>query len=161
MTRSRPTASRRAMSTGTSCIVEQFGLAMMPSCASRSSGLTWLTTSGTFGSIRQADELSMTVAPRLAASGASAFEVSPPALNSAMSTPSKDAGVASATVCATPPTSMTRPTDRPDASRRSSPIGNSRSSSVRIIVPPTTPVAPTTATVRDFVLTPGMAPLWF
>ncbi len=45
-TRSRPTASRSAMSGGTSCIVLQFGLAMMPSWASRSAGLTWLTTSG-------------------------------------------------------------------------------------------------------------------
>ena len=42
MTRSRPTVSRSAISTGTSCIVEQFGLAMMPSWPSRSSGLTWL-----------------------------------------------------------------------------------------------------------------------
>ncbi len=29
-TRSSPTLSRRAMSTGASCIVEQFGFAMMP-----------------------------------------------------------------------------------------------------------------------------------
>ena len=90
------------MSTGTSCIVEQFGLAMMPSCQARSSGLTWLTTSGTAGSIRHAVELSMTVAPRLAASGASALDVSPPALNSAMSTPSNASGVASPTSCSTP-----------------------------------------------------------
>ncbi len=50
------------MSGGTSCIVEQLGFAMMPSCQARSSGLTWDTTSGTAGSIRQALELSMTAA---------------------------------------------------------------------------------------------------
>ena len=64
------------MSTGTSCIVEQLGLAMMPSCHSPSSGFTWLTMSGTLGSIRQAFELSITVAPRAAASGASWRETS-------------------------------------------------------------------------------------
>ena len=64
MTRSSPTESRSAIRTGTSCIVEQLGLAMMPGCPSRSSGLTWLTTSGIEGSIRHALELSMTVAPR-------------------------------------------------------------------------------------------------
>jgi hypothetical protein len=63
------------MSTGASCIVEQFGLAMMPSCQAASSGFTWLTMSGTVGSIRQADELSMTVAPRVAATGAASAGV--------------------------------------------------------------------------------------
>ena len=43
----------------------------MPSWAAASSGLTWLTTSGTPGSIRQALELSITVAPRATAAGAS------------------------------------------------------------------------------------------
>jgi hypothetical protein len=68
--------SRSAISTGTSCMVEQLGLAMMPSCHSPSSGFTWLTMSGTAGSIRHALELSMTVAPRAAASGASSLETS-------------------------------------------------------------------------------------
>ena len=66
----------------------------------------------------------MTVAPRFAASGASAFDVSPPALNSAMSTPSKASGVASSTSISRPPTSIRRPADRSEASRRSSVIGN-------------------------------------
>jgi hypothetical protein len=91
-TRSNPTLSRRAIKTGRSCIVEQFGLAMMPSCHSPSSGFTWLTMSGTFGSMRQALELSITVAPRAAASGASWRETSPPAENKAMSTPSNASG---------------------------------------------------------------------
>src|SRR3990172_2017870 len=67
------------MRTGTSCIVEQLGLATIPSCQARSSGLTWLTTSGTAGSIRQALELSMTVAPRPAAARAETVQTSPPA----------------------------------------------------------------------------------
>ena len=92
--RSMPTASRSAISGGMSCIVEQLGLAMIPSCQSRSSGLTCDTTSGTSGSMRQALELSITVQPRFAASGASSFEVPPPALKSAMSTPSNASGVA-------------------------------------------------------------------
>ncbi len=47
-------------------IVVQFGLATIPCGASSSaSGLTSLTTSGTSASIRQADELSTTVAPWL------------------------------------------------------------------------------------------------
>ena len=78
-TRSRPTASRSAIRTGTSCIVEQFGLAMIPSWPSRSSGLTCDTTSGIAGSIRQADELSITVAPRATAAGASSRDTSAPA----------------------------------------------------------------------------------
>ena len=44
-------------------MVEQFGLAMIPGWPSRSAALTCETTSGMVGSIRQADELSMTVAP--------------------------------------------------------------------------------------------------
>ena len=62
-TRSMPTASRSAISTGASCMVEQLGFATMPSWNAASSGLTWLTTRGTSGFIRQAFELSMTVAP--------------------------------------------------------------------------------------------------
>src|SRR6185295_12969711 len=143
-----PTESRSAMSTGTSCIVEQFGLAMMPSCQSRSSGFTWLTTSGTFGSIRHADELSITVAPRATACGASSFEMSAPALNRAMSTPSNASATASPISIVRPWTSTVRPAERPDASNRRSPTGKSRSPSTLTMVRPTTPVAPTMATVR-------------
>ncbi len=67
----------------------------MPAWPSRSSGFTCETTSGTVGSIRQADELSITVAPWATAAGASSSETSPPAENSAMSTPSKAPGTAS------------------------------------------------------------------
>ena len=47
------------------------------------------------------------------------------------------------------------PADRPEASRRSSPTGNSRSLRIWIIVRPTTPVAPTTATVRGSTVHEG------
>ena len=110
--------------------------------------MTWETTSGTVGSIRQADELSMTVAPRATAAGASSLETSAPAENSAMSTPSKASGTASPISSVRPSIDTVRPADRPEASRRNSPTGNSRSLRIWIIVRPTTPVAPTTATVR-------------
>ena len=126
MTRSRPTVSRRAMSSGTSCIVEQLGLAMMPSWAAASSGFTWETTSGMPGSMRHCAELSMTTAPRAAASGASTFDTSPPAEKSAISTPSKAAGVASWTGHSRPAKVIERPSAR-DASGRSSPTGKPRS----------------------------------
>ncbi len=156
--RSIPTASRSAISGGISCIVEQFGLAMMPSCHARSSALTCETTSGTDGSMRHADELSITVAPRFAASGASAFDVSPPALNSAMSTPSNASGVASSTSISRSPTVTRRPADRSDASRRRAVIGNCFSSRTWVIVRPTAPVAPTTATIREFGVAFGHGP---
>ncbi len=128
-------------------MVEQFGLAMMPSCHSASPGFTWLTMSGTPASIRQALELSMTVAPRAAASGASWRDTSVPAEKRAMSTPSKASGIASPTVSVRPSALTVDPAERPEASRRSSPTGKLRSASTWIIVRPTTPVAPTTATV--------------
>src|SRR3972149_371540 len=86
MRRSSPTASRRAMSGGASCMVEQLGLAMMPSCSPASPGLTSTTTSGTAGSMRHCEELSMTSAPRRAASGARTAETDAPAEKRGMST---------------------------------------------------------------------------
>src|SRR5207247_2656422 len=140
-------------------IVEQFGLATMPGWPSMSSGLTWLTTSGTVGSIRQAELLSMTVAPRATAGGASSREASPPAEKRAMSTPSKASPVASSTSRVAPSIETVLPADRSEASRRRSPTGNSRSRRTWIIVRPTTPVAPTTATVRFWRVMSDMAPL--
>ena len=59
------------MSTGIAAMVVQLGLAMMPLRASAiAPGLTSLTTSGTSGSIRQAEELSTTVTPASANRGA-------------------------------------------------------------------------------------------
>ena len=147
MTRSRPTASRSAIRSGTSCIVEQLGLAMMPSWAAASSSLTPTTTSGTPGSMRHCEELSTTRQPRLAASGARSLETEPPALKSAMSTPWNASGVATSTGHSLPPNVIVRPSAF-EARGMRVPTGKPRCSSTAIIVRPTRPVAPTTATVR-------------
>ena len=69
-------------------MVVQFGLAMMPFGRSASAcGLTSATTSGTCGSIRNADELSITTAPASATRGASSLAVPLPAEKSTMSSP--------------------------------------------------------------------------
>jgi hypothetical protein len=69
-------------------IVVQLGLATMPlGMSSRAWGLTSDTTSGTSGSMRQADELSTTVAPAAATTGASSSDVYLPAENSTRSRP--------------------------------------------------------------------------
>ena len=67
-------------------MVVQLGLAMMPlgRCANMWA-FTSGTTRGTSGSIRQAEELSMTVAPACATTGARARDVVLPAENRAMS----------------------------------------------------------------------------
>ena len=60
-----------ASSATTIWMVEQLGLAMIPlGRSAAAAAFTSGTTSGTCGSIRHADELSITVAPRAAASGA-------------------------------------------------------------------------------------------
>ena len=51
-------------------MVEQLGLEMMPRWPSAASGFTSGTISGTCGSIRKALDLSITMQPRLTASGA-------------------------------------------------------------------------------------------
>ncbi len=76
-------------------MVEQFGLAIIPLCSCKSASFTSGTTNGTFSSIRKALVLSTTIAPRLAASGASSLDTLPPALNKAISIPSKLSGFAS------------------------------------------------------------------
>ena len=65
-----PAASCSGLSATTICIVEQFGLATIPRCASSASGLTSETTSGTSSCIRHAEELSTTTAPAAAKRGA-------------------------------------------------------------------------------------------
>ena len=77
------------MRTGIAAIVVQFGFAMIPLRASpMASGFTSDTTRGTSGSMRQADELSITVAPAAATRGASEREAVAPAEKRAMSSPS-------------------------------------------------------------------------
>ena len=97
-------------------MVVQLGLAMMPSSAlSTSSGLTWETINGTRGSMRQAEELSMTVAPARATSGAHCFEVPPPAENRATSMPWKSALAMSSTTTSRSPQGRTLPAERSEA----------------------------------------------
>ena len=73
----------------TATIATQFGLAMMPMWRAIASGFTSGTTSGTPGSMRNAEELSTTTAPCRTAIGANRRDTAPPAENSAMSTPGK------------------------------------------------------------------------
>ena len=90
-------------------MVVQFGLATMPlGMSSRAWALTSGTTSGTSGSMRQADELSITMAPAAATTGASSLEVDAPAENRAMSMPDQSAVAASSTsISASPKRSAT------------------------------------------------------
>lgn len=85
---SSPASSCSGFRTGIAAIVVQFGLAMMPLGRSAiACGFTSETTRGTCGSLRHAEELSITTAPCAATFSASALEVAPPAENSTMSRP--------------------------------------------------------------------------
>ena len=82
-------------------MVVQLGLAMMPLTASAiRSGLTSLTTRGTSGSMRQADELSITSTPAAANRGACTRDMIAPAEKIAISSPVGSAIEASSmTIC--------------------------------------------------------------
>ena len=83
-----PASSASTFTTGMIAIVVQFGLAMIPfGRFVIASGLTSVTTSGTSGSFRHADELSTTTAPAAANFGAYSSEAAPPAENTATSIP--------------------------------------------------------------------------
>ena len=119
-------------------MVVQFGLAMMPLRASpMAPGLTSDTTSGTSGSMRNAEELSMTVTPAATNLGASSRDDVAPAENRAMSSPDGSATAASSTVIVPSPHGSVVPADRDEAKKRSSSRGNPRSASRRRITPPT------------------------
>ena len=76
----------------------QFGLAMRPSWRARSCAFTSGTTSGTLGSMRKADELSITIAPAARAAGANSRLRPAPALKKAMSMPLKQSAFSSSTL---------------------------------------------------------------
>ena len=119
--RTSPASSCSGLSTGIAAIVVQFGLAMIPLRARRTaSGLTSLTTSGTSGSIRQAEELSTTTAPAAANRGASPARSSAPAENSAMSMPAGSAVSASSTMTSRSPQAIVEPAERAEAKNRMS-----------------------------------------
>ena len=140
-------------------MVVQFGLATMPfDGVFASAPLTSETTSGTSSSLRQAEELSMTVAPASANTGAHSREVEPPAENRAMSTSATDSGVTwvrSSTVISSPRNSRVVPAERGDAKKRTLSAGKLRSSRIDRITRPTWPVAPTTAMVVISMKSPG------
>src|SRR5690348_5725108 len=119
-------------------MVVQLGFAMMPLGASRTRcPLTSDTISGTSGSIRHAEELSMTIAPAFANRGASSFDVEPPAENSAMSSPDGSALEASSTRMSTLSHGNVDPAYRDEAKKRMSSTGNDRDARMRRIMVPT------------------------
>src|SRR3954453_19279477 len=98
-----PASSCNGLSAGIAAMVVQLGLAMIPLRAlAISAGLTSLTISGTSGSIRHADELSMTVAPAAANFGPNSGHEGAPAESGAMSSPDTSAVAASSTVMSAP-----------------------------------------------------------
>jgi hypothetical protein len=137
MSRCRPASSCSTFRTGIAAIVVQLGLAMMPLGGFfAASGLTSLTTSGTSGSLRNADELSMTTAPAAAKRGACSRESVAPAENNAMSIPARSAVDASSTMISSPRNGSFLPADRADAKNRTVSAGKLRSSNrVRMTAP--------------------------
>ena len=133
---------------------------MMPWCPSRSSGLTWETTSGIERvhppGRRVVDDGGATRGGGLGRELRARRRRRP--RRARCRRRRRRPGVASPISRVRPSTDTVRPAERPDASRRSSPTGKSRSPRTVIIVRPTTPVAPTTATVRALRFIEGMAP---
>src|SRR3984957_16589725 len=128
-------------------IVLQLGLATIPlGIELRTSPLTSGTTRGTSGSMRQADELSMTMTPAAATLGARARDAVAPLENSATAIPAKSAVAASSTGMSTPWKDRSRPADREEAKNRTSSRATLRSWRIDRMTDPTWPVAPTTAT---------------
>src|SRR5690606_20292058 len=109
------------------------------------------TTSFLSGSIRQAEELSITVVPTVANLGAHSREVSPPAENSAISGRDATASSREMTVCSLPLKESFLPTDLSEATTSNSETGKLRSPNTFNITSPTIPVAPMTATFILFV----------
>lgn len=133
-----PAISCSGLSTGIAAIVVQLGLAMMPLTRLRvCSGFTSLTTSGTSGSLRHAEELSMTVTPAAAKRGACTRDIVAPAENSAISRPDGSAVSVSSTTISPPRHGSFLPADLAEAKKRTSSAGKLRSSSSLRITAPT------------------------
>ena len=128
-------------------MVVQLGHDEMPlgRCA-RSSGLTSAITSGTSGSMRNAAELSTTIAPAAAACGVHSSERSSSTSTMTRSRPSKQPDRRTSHVTSPSRNGSLRPSERGDAYARSSPTGKLRSSRMRSISVPTMPVAPSRPT---------------
>jgi len=127
-------------------MVEQLGLAIILSSLVSSSALISGTISFLVGSMRQADELSMTVIPASANRGAHSSEVSPPAEKIATSGVRLMASLMPMTFISFSWKINVFPMDFSDATARSSVTGKFLSCNTLSITVPTRPVAPTMAT---------------
>src|SRR6185312_8437559 len=143
-------ASCSGFSATRSCAVEQFGLAMMFFRVNpeMESGFTSGTISGTSGSVRKADELSMTTQPCLAIFGDHSLETLPPADIRQMSVSEKSYWSSTLVFSVLSPKATSEPSERREASGTISLTGKPRSSRMLSISRPTLPVAPTTATLK-------------
>src|SRR4051812_11333095 len=126
-------------------MVEQLGLAIILSSGVNTSAFTSGTTSFLVGSMRHADELSITVVPAAANNGACAVDVLPPAENKAISGFCLIASSTEITLYCLPLKVISLPTLFSDATNNNSVTGKLRSSRTCNILVPTKPVAPTTA----------------
>ena len=127
-------------------MVVQLGLATMPLGMERSSAaLASGTTRGTSGSMRQAEELSTTVAPAATSRGASARETEAGAEHRARSMPDRSAVSASSTTTSPSPHGSVEPAERAEARYRMDSTGKRRSARMARRTTPTCPVAPTMA----------------
>ena len=116
MRRLSPAASWSGLSTGIATIVVQFGLATMPlGMEAKASALASGTTSGTSGSMRQADELSITRAPASARRGARTRDTPAGAEHSARSIPERSATAASSTTMSRSSHGRVVPAERAEA----------------------------------------------
>src|SRR5215471_1921769 len=128
-------------------MVEQLGLATIPlGMLRRASGLTSGTTSGTSGSMRQALELSTTIAPARAAIGENSRLIDAGVLDRTISTPANASGRNSSTGYDLPWDSIALPALRSEARNLMERRGNLCSLNTCRMISPTAPVAPTTAT---------------
>src|ERR1035437_520322 len=144
----RPQPACRAPSASIIVNVVQLGLLMMPLGRLRPwAGLTSGPTSGTFGSILKAPELSTTTAPCATAIGAHCAAISSGTSNIATATPSKASAATSWTTTSSPRTLRTLPAQRAEARSRISPQTSERWLRMLSMTVPTVPVAPTTARV--------------
>src|SRR4051812_15337050 len=136
---------------GTSAVMAaQLGLAMMPLWSRMRRALISGITSGTFGSMRNAEELSTTTAPEPTAMGANFFEMPLPAENRAMSTPSNERSPSSSITMVWPRKVRVWPAERALASALSLPTRTLRRSRVAMNSAPTAPVTPTMAITGSF-----------
>src|SRR5262245_15085226 len=136
-------------------IVEQFGLATIPlGMLRRASALTSGTTSGTSGSMRQALELSTTIAPARAAIGENSRLIDAGVLDRTISTPAKASGRNSSTGYDLPWNSIALPALRSEARNLMERRGNLCSLNTCRMISPTAPVAPTTATPGTTIQVP-------